>query len=1717
PSPTTLHEVFQNIFDYIDRLFAMIRPRKVLFMGIDGVAPRAKMNQQRSRRFRAAKDAADAAAEEERLRKEFELEGRMVPPKEKSETVDSNVITPGTPFMQQLSVALQYYIHLRINQDPAWKNVKVILSDANVPGEGEHKIMNYIRLQRNLPGFDPNTRHCIYGLDADLIMLALATHEVHFTILREVVFQPGQVDKCFLCGQTGHLAAECEGKPKRKRGENDEKEGGVPKKPFQLLQCWVLREYLELEFRVPGVEMDLERVLDDFVFMCFFVGNDFLPHMPTLEIREGAINLLVSIYRREFANLGGYLTENGEVDLRRVEHFIQAVAVHEQSIFMKRARIHQRQKERRVRDRQQKERNQYRKGDEAAPNVPSSALQPLPASQQPTHHGGLYSRSDMNPASRNSFALLATPLANPNAAAANGSAGSNQAAAAALRAKLAGHATSASSADPAAPPEEEEEDLQEELKLKLKSALKDKSDLFAGGKEPDDEIRLGDDGWKERYYQQKFGVTSYEEQERVRQDVVLKFVEGLCWVMRYYYQGVCSWNWYYPYHYAPFASDLVRLDELEIHFFLGRPFKPFDQLMGVLPAASSGALPTAYRKLMSDPASPIVDFYPTDFSVDMNGKRFAWQGVALLPFIDEDRLLEAIKQVESTLTPEERRRNSQLCELMYFSSGYPLAKTVWEMMGKWGQLDAKARAHKKHAIDPSLSDGMNGYLVLCDGQPCPPMLRAPMSGFETITSNQVICVVYKNPDFHRHICRPPAGAVYPPKLVSEQDIKSEPLWHEDTWGRRRPQIQDRRPVQNAIGGPALGAAATRLLLNSLGAAGRQGGAAAAQLREAQQRLSHMGTAGPVPLPDKRQGGMVDEGGTGKQGGTGEEGMGRGNRGMGGVSSRGMGANRDGGTGSKGEGMGRAGEGNTAKVGADADAEVGHGWGAFTAWATAMDESSAPRASRGSALWAAPLCLPSLPVALCHGAMDDAYLALRCLKPLPISHPLRNFATRSGTGGARSQPPHAAALLLLVWVFLLYRASPCHTMPWLDLPCHTMPWLDLPCHTMPWLDLPCHTMPWLDLPCHTMPWLDLPCHTMPWLDLPCHTMPWLDLPCHTMPWLDLPCHTMPWLDLPCHTMPLLAVPCHAVAWLAMPCHAILHQWLHLCKDHRCIAHPFRSLTASQCPPTHCSRTSIPAPRRTRSPHPALQSSSSCLGCPNGFCGATTSALFCYQAFLPSGPHNPMLPCRLSLRRIRLSHLSPPLSTSLPSCAALQRVCAALKRVYRDEPLSPLPPALLHSHVEAFSTNGALTAGISYHRAFLRGLWRFGRPVPVPHRVLVLWAGKDKYARPHMAQPPPALVPNAQVVHFPELTYWMHRSRAAEMRVKRQREVRRHVRFYRTSCGFREPFKAVADGTFLHHVTRLRLSPLATSLPKLLGFPTRVYITRCILAELQRLGDAFKDTRFAARQLEVARCTHEGDEAVTASECIQHLVAGGNQQHFFVASQDIEFKKLLKKVPAVPIISANGTSISLEPPSPLDLSLSKKSESARLGLPEHEQQQLLLARAAKRKKRIEETQKGLVPTVVDRTRQRGDVGGSERKAETGVEGGGEGEGVSGSEGEGRDGAGGEGVEEGVGGAGGVNSNADAYGYGYDSEEEGEERKPEWKRLGYVKDRAKFKRKRVKGPNPLSCKKKARPAGGVGSEGKRQGMDGAGPKKRQRRRRKGGQAAEGGAVDGNGGASE
>lgn len=82
---------------------------------------------------------------------------------------------------------------------------------------------------------------------------------------------------------------------------------------------------------------------------------------------------------------------------------------------------------------------------------------------------------------------------------------------------------------------------------------------------------------------------------------------------------------------------------MKFDFDIGKPFRPFQQLMGVLPALSQEHIPMAYRDLMYEPDSPILDFYPEKFELDMNGKKQEWEAVVKIPFIDEKRLLKAME------------------------------------------------------------------------------------------------------------------------------------------------------------------------------------------------------------------------------------------------------------------------------------------------------------------------------------------------------------------------------------------------------------------------------------------------------------------------------------------------------------------------------------------------------------------------------------------------------------------------------------------------------------------------------------------------------------------------------------------------------------------------------------------------------------------------------------------------------------------------------------------------------------------------------------------------------------------------------------------------------------------------------------------------------------------------------------------------------------------
>ncbi|CAB3993307.1 5 -3 exoribonuclease 2 [Paramuricea clavata] len=738
PAPKNEDEMMIAIFEYIDRIFSIVRPRKLLYMAIDGVAPRAKMNQQRSRRFRASKESKDKREDLARYRAEILGQGGELPPvKEKTEHFDSNCITPGTEFMDNLSVALRYYIAQRLNYDPGWQNIKVILSDANVPGEGEHKIMDFIRKQRASPSHDPNTHHCLNGADADLIMLGLATHEPHFTILREE-FKPNQKRPCELCGQVGHDMKDCVGLPKEKQGEFDEQSAPIGEEVnFIFIRLNVLREYLERELKMEGLPFpyDFERCLDDWVFMCFFVGNDFLPHLPSLEIREGAIDKLITLYKKCLPITGGYLTENGYVNQRGVHKILVDLGEMEDMIFKQRQ-----QRELQFQRREKEKRARFSTGSNRPRWTPAGQFAPQPVSSTPR--------------------AIESPRQEAYKMRMQGENQANFNAAANLKSMLVEDSPKSTSS-PATP------NTSTASFTSLNSTKKD-------DEPPPDNIRLWEDGWRERYYLQKFGVSSDDESyEGFRDKVASAYAEGLCWVLRYYYQGCCSWKWYFPFHYAPFASDFKNIESKRYSFEKGtQPFNPLEQLMSVFPAASGNFLPPTWRDLMSNPESPIIDFYPTDFEIDLNGKKYAWQGVALLPFVDEKRLQESLAKVYPDITEEEKRRNSRGKDRFFVGpkhSAFDFFKGLYEGGGTDDEVD----------IVTDLTEGMSGKVMVDDQAILPSKcVPSPIPQLRDLTENRAIGIKFEDVKYGEEY-------VFKAKLLPTVTMPGRVLKPDD-WPDRRP-------------------------------------------------------------------------------------------------------------------------------------------------------------------------------------------------------------------------------------------------------------------------------------------------------------------------------------------------------------------------------------------------------------------------------------------------------------------------------------------------------------------------------------------------------------------------------------------------------------------------------------------------------------------------------------------------------------------------------------------------------------------------------------------------------------------------------------------------------------------------------------------------------------------------------------------------------------------
>lgn len=263
-------DIIENCIIYTRYIINVVGAKNVYIM-IDGVAPRAKMNQQRERRYKTHFFKKLVKLEEKEIETKY-LEW------------DSNKITPGTHFMESIKIAL----------DKLKSEVKELyninISDSNESGEGEHKMMKYINVLK------PKNKICIYGLDADLIMLSLMNKYLDkIVLLRDNSFNINL-----------------------KESERTYTYVDI----FKLKKNICNELYSELQDNDQFIEKNDDNIICDYIFLCFLLGNDFLEHIPTLMIKENGISVLLKYYLNLLVKKKSYLINIDALKNNKLEESI---------------------------------------------------------------------------------------------------------------------------------------------------------------------------------------------------------------------------------------------------------------------------------------------------------------------------------------------------------------------------------------------------------------------------------------------------------------------------------------------------------------------------------------------------------------------------------------------------------------------------------------------------------------------------------------------------------------------------------------------------------------------------------------------------------------------------------------------------------------------------------------------------------------------------------------------------------------------------------------------------------------------------------------------------------------------------------------------------------------------------------------------------------------------------------------------------------------------------------------------------------------------------------------------------------------------------------------------------------------------------------------------------------------------------------------------------
>jgi 5'-3' exonuclease len=585
-------KIIQCVCEKLNEYLAMFRPTNQVLIAFDGVAPVAKLNQQRERRY---KSWFTGVVEKTITRKNALLDPlsaasiRAGSGGSDTKAWNTSAITPGTRFMTKLNVRMNQYCAEKVRE--IGTAVLYIYSGSDSPGEGEHKIFEYIRENSE---YHKDTTTLIYGLDADLIMLCL--NHLHISqniyLYRDTPEFIQSLDSTLSSSDQFYLdipafACSLEAVMRETTAPVVTNNSTSYTSDSTTVAAKVAIDATSSSRITPEVIA----AIDDYIVMAFMLGNDFMPHFPSLNLRTNGMTVLLQTYANMFRTSKEYLVTRKGVSgqptivWKTMRAFIALLAETEHNRFMN---------EHKMRDRQGKQRFGGGGGDGGGKGNGGGK-------------GGL-GHKQATTETVVAPAAVVVDIRDLTKIACN------------RVVQLVGDLERCHS-------------MNDFMVIPMQERAVEKYiDPFR-------------ENWEFRYYDGLFDINIYanggggkvndkDTGNRV-QAICVNYIEGLEWTMRYYSTGCVDWRWTYKYPYAPLLVDLLRyMPHLDTALFPNtvekNPVRDLVQLCYVLPMASHGLLPPAVAEKLKRSYS---NYYCDKLDFKWSYCKYFWEAHTELPHI----------------------------------------------------------------------------------------------------------------------------------------------------------------------------------------------------------------------------------------------------------------------------------------------------------------------------------------------------------------------------------------------------------------------------------------------------------------------------------------------------------------------------------------------------------------------------------------------------------------------------------------------------------------------------------------------------------------------------------------------------------------------------------------------------------------------------------------------------------------------------------------------------------------------------------------------------------------------------------------------------------------------------------------------------------------------------------------------------------------------------